>query len=165
VAYFVAAADAGELIALAWLLEEGSRKFYSAVADMQSAPDVAKLFLTLVMAEERHKETLRELYRELADTEAGPDFPEDLAIAQGADDQMEGNVRVSEALVWARGKEARDLLEFSMALETDSYDRYIKMSRSVPGERAKKVFTELVAEEKIHLSRMADLLDRSVTAG
>jgi rubrerythrin len=52
-----------------------------------------------------------------------------------------------------------DLLELSMSLETNSYDMYIKMSRTVPEEKAKKVFTQLVAEEKEHLARMAELLD------
>ena len=52
-----------------------------------------------------------------------------------------------------------------MALETDSYDLYIKMSRTVPGENAKKVFAQLVAEEKEHLARMAELLDRGVAGG
>jgi rubrerythrin len=47
-----------------------------------------------------------------------------------------------------------------MALETDSYDRYIQMSRTVPGENAKKVFVQLVAEEKEHLARMAELWTR-----
>jgi rubrerythrin len=165
VAFFTPAADAGELIALAWLLEEGSRKFYSAVADMQRSPEAARLFFTLVKAEEHHKEMLWALYREIAGTEPGPDFPRNLAVAQGADDRMEGNVGVSEALAWAKGKGAQDLLEVSMALETDSYDRYIKMGMSVPGEKAQKVLTKLVAEEKEHLSRMAELLDRSVTGG
>ncbi len=161
-AFFTPASDAGELIALAWLLEEGSRKFYSAVADMQKSPEATRLFLTLVESEEHHKEALRAFYRDIADTEPGPDFPRNMPIAQGTDDRMEGNVGVSEVLAWAKGKEVRDLLELSMALETDSYDRYIKMGRRVPGERAQKIFAHLVAEEKEHLSRMAELLDRIV---
>jgi rubrerythrin len=164
-AFFTPANDPDELIALAWLLEDGSRKFYSAVASMQRSPESAQLFLALVEAEDHHKEMLRSLYREVAGKEPGSDFPRNMPIAQGADDRMEGNVGVSEVLAWANGKEARDLLELSMALETDSYDRYIKMSRRVPGEKAKKVFAHLVAEEKDHLSRMAELLDRIVQRG
>ncbi len=163
-AFFTPAADAGELIALAWLLEDGSRKFYSAIADMQKLPEAAQLFRTLVQAEEHHKETLQALYREVAG-EPGPDFPRNLAVAQGTDDRMEGNVGVSEALGWAKGKEAHEVLELSMALETDSYDRYIKVGRSVPDEKAQKALRQLVAEEKEHLSRIAELLDRSLMRG
>jgi len=160
--FFSAAAGVDELIALAWLLEDGSRKFYLAAAQMKSAPEAAGLFSSLVKAEESHQGTLQVLYREILGREPGPDFPGGLPVAQGIDDRMEGNVKVSEALAWAQGKETRDLLELSMALEIDSYDRYIKMSRTVPGENAKKVFARLVSEEKEHLARMADLLDRSV---
>lgn len=163
--FFTAAADEGELVILAWLLEEGSRKFYSAVARMQTASEAAGLFSSLVKAEEHHQGMLQALYREITGREPGPDFPGGSPIAQGAADRMEGNVSVSEALAWADGKETRDLLELSMALETDSYDLYIKMSRTVPGENAKKVFARLVVEEKEHLARMAELLDKSVSEG
>lgn len=163
--FFTLAADAGELIALAWLLEEGSRKFYAAVAQMQTAPEAAGLFSSLVKAEEHHKEALQALYREITGREPDPDFPGGLPVAQGAEDRMEGNMNVSEALAWAKGKETRDLLELSLSLETDSYDLYIKMGRTVPGENAQKVFARLVAEEKEHLARMAELLDRSVAEG
>ena len=162
--FFTAAADADELIAMAWLLEEGTRKFYSAVAQMHSAPEAAGLFRSLVKAEELHKGTLEKLYRDMTGREPSPDFPRGMPFAQVPEDRMEGNVSVSGALAWAQGKETRDLLELSMALETDSYDLYIKMSRSVPGENAKKVFARLVVEEKEHLARMAELLDRSVAA-
>jgi rubrerythrin len=154
------------LIALAWLIEEGTRKFYFSISSqMPAASEAAGLFSSLANAEERHKGTLEALYREILGREPGPGFPAGLPVAQGIDDLMEGNVKVSEALAWVRGKETRDLLELSMALEIDSYDRYIKMSRTVPGEQAKKVFERLVAEEKEHLARMADLLDRSVAGG
>lgn len=163
--FFTAAAGVDEMIALAWLVEEGSIKFYSAVAQMQSAPEAAGLFSFLVKAEEHHQGALEALYREMLGREPDTDFPRGLSVAQGADDRMEGNVNVSEALAWAQGKETRDLLELSMALEINSYDRYVKMSRTVPGENAKKVFARLVAEEKEHLARMADLLDGSVAEG
>lgn len=163
--FFTAAADTGELIALAWLLEEGSRAFYAAITSIQSAPEAADLFGALVTAEERHKSSLLEVYRETTGRDPGPDFPRSLPIAQGAGDRMEGNVHVSEALAWTSGKGTRDILELSMALETDSYDLYIKMGRTVPEEKARKVFSRLVAEEKEHLARMAALLDRSLPEG
>ena len=158
-AFFTTAADAGELIALAWLLEDGSRKFYAAAAQMQSTPEAAGLFSSLVKAEEHHKDALLALYSSVTGKEADPDFPKGLAVAHDGEDRMEGSVKVSEALAWAKDKGTRDLLELSMALETDSYDLYIKMSRTVPGENAGKVFMQLIAGEKDHLARMAELLD------
>lgn len=166
-AFFSSAADAGELIGLAWLLEDGSRNFYDAVASMQSAPETARLFRSLAAAEEHHKESLRTLYRSVTSKEPDSAFPQGLAVATSDDGRMEGNVRVAEALGWAKGRSEQELLELSMALETDSYDLYIKMGRTVPGEAARTVFARLIDEEKEHLARMAELLDRVVerTAG
>lgn len=162
IAFFTAAADAGDLIALAWLLEEGSRQFYEALSEMQPEPDAAALFGGLVMAEEHHKETLLSLFRDVAGREPGPDFPKSMPVAEGAGNRMEGNLSVDEALSWAKGRSLPELLELGMALETDSFDLYIKMSRTVTGDGAQKVFAGLVAEEKEHLARMADLLDRTI---
>ncbi|MGC2062896.1 MAG: ferritin family protein [Thermodesulfovibrionales bacterium] len=161
-AFFTGAADAGELIALAWLLEEGSRKFYTEVADIHSEPGSAGLFDDLVKAEEHHKGTLQSLFRDVTGREPGPDFPLGMPVAKEPGTRMEGNVAVAEALAWAKDRTLQDLLELCMALETDSYDLYIKMSRTVPGEQAQEVFTRLAAEEKEHLARMAKLLDHGL---
>jgi rubrerythrin len=89
-------------------------------------------------------------------------FPQDLVQAGAGEDRMEGAVKVSEALTWAKDRDPRDILDLSLALETDAYDLYIKMSRAVADERAQQVFDHLVREEKEHLARMAALLDRLV---
>jgi len=149
-----------ELIALAWTLEEGSRRFYASLAGTLADNEAAKLFKDLVTAEEHHKASLLGLYRGIASAEPAPDFPRGVIAAD--EDRMEGGVKVSEALEWAKGRDSRPLLELSMALETDSYDLYIKMGRRVEGEKAKAVFARLVEEEKGHLGRMAALLDRDL---
>ena len=155
-AFFTVDSQPEELIALAWVLEEGSRKFYASVAGTRADSEAAKLFTELAAAEDHHKASLLGLYRDIANAEPGPDFPRGIISAE--EDRMEGGVKVREALAWAEGRDTRALLELSMALETDSYDLYIKMGRRVPGEKAKRVFDHLVEEEKQHLSRMAALL-------
>ena len=157
-AFFKAGSLPGELIALAWVLEEGSRRFYASVAGTLADSEAAKLFADLAAAEEHHKSTLLGLYRDAANKEPALDFPRD--VIEADEDRMEGGVKVSETLEWAKGRDGRDLLDMSMARETDSYDLYIKMGRRVAGEKAKQVFGRLVEEEKGHLIRMASLLDR-----
>jgi rubrerythrin len=75
---------------------------------------------------------------------------------------MEGGMRISEALNWADGKGIKDILDFSIALETNSYDLYLKMERSIEGQGTKKIFTELAGEEKKHLDQLASLLNEKV---
>lgn len=159
-AFFTMGSRSEELIALAWALEEGSRKFYASVAGTLADSEATKLFTDLAAAEEHHKSTLLGLYHDFANAEPGADFPRGIIAAD--EDRMEGGVKVSEALEWAKGRDSRDLLEMSMALETDSYDLYIRIGRRVEGAKAKKVFDRLVEEEKQHLGRMAALLDRKL---
>jgi rubrerythrin len=159
-AFFTVGSRPEELVALAWVLEEGSRRFYSTVANTLADGEAAKLFVDLAAAEEHHKAALLGLYRDFANAEPGPDFPRGVIAAD--EDRMEGGVKVSEALEWAKGRDGRDLLEMSMAHETDSYDLYIKMGRRIEGAKAKGVFDRLVEEEKEHLARMAALLDRKL---
>ncbi len=150
-AVFSGKATVEELTAAAWALEEGSRRFYAAVAEKLEDADARKLFQDLVKAEDRHKASLKALYRDLAG--------EDLAPPQ-AGDVMEGGVPVSDALAWAGGREAAEVLDLALSLEMSSYDLYIKMGRIAPDGKPKEVFRHLVAEERQHLERMADLLDR-----
>lgn len=153
--FFTPAASAEELIALAWLLEEGSREFYAAQAAASKDGRVSRLFHDLVDAEQHHKTSLEGLFREL--TGRAPEFPAGGLAPDGP--RMEGAVKVNEALAWAEGKEGRAVLELSMELEADSYDLYIKMGRHAAGDKGKKVFELLIREEKEHLARMAAVMD------
>jgi rubrerythrin len=157
--FFPADATAEELIAFAWILEEGARKFYSAISEMPESPEAAKLFTDLVAAEEHHKESLRGLYIEMKGSDAGPEFPGGLLQSESSEDRMEGGKMLSEVMSWVAGKNTREALDLAMALETDSYDLYIKMGRKVPDTGAHKVFDMLIAEERGHLNRMAQLMD------
>ncbi len=155
-AYFSPASGAAELISLSWALEEGNRAFYEGIAREAEDEEDAALFRSLVLAEERHKESLRGLHARIAGEEA------DLAPPEGieAGGMMEGGIPVGEALAWARGKESREVVELAVAMEANALDRYIKMGRSVADEPSRKVFEALAAEERAHLGRMTSLLDR-----
>jgi sulfur-carrier protein adenylyltransferase/sulfurtransferase len=162
VAFFTLAARADELIALAWLLEEGSRRFYEEAQRSLADSDVQTSLSGLVSAEEHHKASLENLYQTLTGSLPGKDFPSSLLPAETPGDHMEGGVRVSEALTWIKGKSIQDFLELAMSLETASYDLYIKMERRIVGENSKKVFSVLSGEEKKHVESLASLLDRKM---
>ena len=161
-AFFDTTADPRELIALAWLLEDGSGRFYAGVSSFIHDQDASDLFMNLSGAENRHMASLVNLYREFTgkDPEAG--FRDILTADDAKQDVMEGNMNVSEALKWAKGQDKKNILELSMALETNSYDLYIKMGRSFSEEKSRKVFDVLVSEEKSHLDKLADLLEKNL---
>jgi len=161
-AYFTAAGKPEEFIALAWMLEEGSRRFYAAVPALVADEEAKKLFRDLTTAEEHHKAALFSLYKTFTGEEPGKDFPGSIIPAETTGDIMEGGMHVSEALKWVKGKNLEAIFELAMALETNSYDLYIKMRRLMKDVKARQVFDHLSKEEKKHLKLLAELFERKV---
>jgi rubrerythrin len=157
-AYFSPATSTEEQIALAWMLEDGNRRFYSDITGLLSDKEAQKLFSDLATAEEHHKSSLLSIYLEITGKQEDSDFPASVIGENQDKDIMEGGMSVSDALKWASGKELRDILELSMSLETNAYDLYIKMSREAGDDNSKKVFSSLAEEERQHLNRLSSLL-------
>ena len=161
-AYFLPAGKPEELVALAWLLEDGSRKFYTEMGKRPEDPAVKALYRGLMADEEKHQEFLFRIYQETAGPKADPGFPGSVISGEPAEAFMEGGMRVNEALEWTKEKDLLDILELSVALEVNSSDLYIKMERKVGDEKAKKTFQVLAEEEKEHLSRVSSAFERSL---
>jgi len=161
-AHFVPARQPEELIALAWLLEEGSRKFYGEMAGKAEDPQAQKVFQTLAAAEERHKKILLDTYLEAAKIPSDPKFPRSVMADLPAEDYMEGGIKLTEALKWAKGESLKEILEFSISLEVNAQDLYLKMERAVKEPPALKIFRGLSEEEKAHLDRLTQLLEKNL---
>jgi rubrerythrin len=159
-AYFPENSSASDRIALAWLLEEGNRRFYHELPELLHDGGEGELFRNLDIAEQNHQQALAALYEKVTQTEFSLQRHQPLLPAQG-EDVMEGGIPVKEALAWAGGRKAGEILEFAIALETNSYDLYIKMGRRVNDEQSKTVFEMLSREEKNHLDRLVLQLDRT----
>ncbi len=155
-AYFSSDEGTETLIALAWALEEGSRRFYNGLAGSMTDVEGKVLFTELITAEERHKASLLALYHGTG----GSGTLEQLIPGGAAGDVMEGGVSVNEALEWTTGRDVADILDLSIALESNAYDLYIKMERTVKDDHAKGVFSMLAEEEKHHLDRMTSLIGK-----
>jgi len=162
ITYFTSAGKPEEFIALAWMLEEGSRRFYAEIPALVPDEGTKKLFRYLTTAEEHHKASLVKLYKTFAGEEPGQGFPGSIIPAEATGDIMEGGMRVSEALKWVKDKDSEAIFELSMALETNSYDLYIKMSRQMKDDKSRQVFDQLSKEEKKHLQLLAELFERKI---
>ncbi|RJQ47257.1 MAG: hypothetical protein C4538_05430 [Nitrospiraceae bacterium] len=148
---------AEEFIALAWSLEDGTAQFYATVKDMLLDAAAKKVFDSLVRAEEMHKSNLLEAYRLI---KGSNNWTEE--ARQGTlSGIMESGISVSEAIAWVKQPERQpqDILEFSMQLETNSLDLYMKISRETENEGMRKIFNMLIDEEKKHLLRLGNLLN------
>jgi rubrerythrin len=161
-AYFSPATKPEELIALAWLLEDGSRKFYSELAAEMKDQEAKNLFKDLYAAEEHHQASLLKLYKEFSGLSSTPGFPGSVISLEKEGDVMEGGLRLSEVLSWAKGKTVTEILELSISSETNAYDLYVKMERQMKEQRFAQVFHVLSGEEKQHLERLSSLLERKI---
>jgi rubrerythrin len=157
-AYFEPAKKPEELIALAWILEEGSCKFYEETGIKEKSPGTFALFQELWSDEEKHKSSLFNVYHRLAGIYSDPGFPRSLVFLEPGDDYLEGGIGLKEALEWSLGKDLNDILEFSISLEVNAIDLYIKMERRVEGKEAKEVFLALSNQERNHLKRLSAAL-------
>ena len=160
IAYFSAATKPEEMVAVAWFLENGSRRFYIELGHIMNDEKISDLFAELASAEERHEATLLDLYREFVGEKPNDGFPKSVISVEKEDDVMEGGMRVTEALRWAKNKNISEILELSIALETNSYDLYLNMERRLQGQPSLKVFRVLSGEEKQHLERLSALLEK-----
>jgi len=141
---------------LAMMLEEGSRRFYSSMADAASNPSVKVLFDELVLAETHHQEKLLNFCRRLSAKDPTSPLPQ-----SDYPDLMEGGIPLTEGLQWSKGKSATEILQFSMALETNACDLYLRMiTRMKEDPESTALFEHLAGEEQLHLKRMAKLLEK-----
>lgn len=159
-AYFEPVKKTEELIALAWLLEEGSRKFYAEMTRREKDQEAVGLFSELLADEEVHKTSLFKIHQTLSGQKPDPGFPRSLITIEPGIEYLEGGMLLSEALEWVRGKEVRETLDLSISLEVNAVDLYIKMERKVKEKEARQVFQALSNQERNHLKRLSSLLEK-----
>jgi sulfur-carrier protein adenylyltransferase/sulfurtransferase len=158
--YFSGASTPQELISLAWMLEEGSRRFYDGVVPLLDNQESVSLFRSLVTAEEHHKSVLESLYRTVMGRDREEGFPRATLRSEPAEEYMEGGIAVREGLEWARGRSAKDVIELSITLEANAYDLYLKMELTMTDEASQRVFQSLSREEKSHLERLVEIFEK-----
>lgn len=161
-AYFDQSEKPDELLALAWILEDGSRKFYRALRSLFDDREAQDLFDMLIVAEEHHKQTLMTLYRQIINKEPGSGFPYDVVPTDNLGDVMEGGMSIREGIEWVKQHGLNSALELSISLEITAYDLYTKMMHLLADEKSKLVFSTLIKEEKQHLEKLATLLEKKV---
>ncbi len=161
--YFPPGTKPEELVALAWLLEDGSGKFYSEISKVIADREAVNLFQKLAFDEEDHKKSLFKIYEEISTLESDPGFPGSLVAIEPGETYMEGGVRLEDALGWVKEKSVRDIFELSIALEVNSQDLYLRMEHRVGDEKGKKVFEVLAENEKNHLERLNSLFEKRLS--
>jgi rhodanese-related sulfurtransferase/rubrerythrin len=159
-AWFAPAADLKQTVALAYILEDGTREFYTRLGRLLSH-DEGALFAEMAAAEAGHCDALKELYRDLSGDEEAHGFPYSVLDQTPGAHVVEGGMFLEDAIAWARGKGAWEMLEFSAAMEANAYDIYLHAAREADDEGTRQVFDLLCGAEKAHLDEVSARLAAS----
>jgi len=147
----------GEMIVLAYGMEEALRRFYLYFGQQRAEGRLTELFKTLSGVEEKHQALLREAWLGLM-----PSSREADQLAATASSQvLEGGFKFDE---FVRENEPRlnsetEILELTLMLETQALDLYLRFAAKVGEGDTKKILYRLGDEEKGHLAALSRLLD------
>lgn len=142
----------------AYLMEKGTRIFYSSAAAKAVNPKAGKMFLELSEWEEKHMEFIQYLYQA---------FEDDRDIENFKDFSERTDAPVAESGVPVKELEAKietydfddDEAAMKIALETEgkAYNLYRKLSEQAPDSNTKVVFKEMMEQELKHIDYLKKL--------
>ncbi|HSH71308.1 MAG TPA: ferritin family protein [Deferrisomatales bacterium] len=142
------------LFAVAYRLEEATRRFYQRIARETATPGVRELADALSRGEETHQERIRELCRdtcgEAAATQALGSGPPSAVLEDGS-----SPAERLERLLPADATPAA-VLDLAMALEVDALDLYLRFTHHFRQPSVRNALFALAREEQCHLKRLGD---------
>lgn len=149
--------DRREALLVAHGLEDGLRRFYEALAPRAQDPAAEGLCRQLAQIEQRHQETIWELYQ----AEPGAELGRAEFARRAAGAVMEGGESVEEAVArrLARGFTTAEILSEAMGIEAQSLDLYLRLAERLREARAREALLQLAQEEKAHLETLGKLLE------
>jgi len=150
-----------ELLAVSWLITDGTSRFLLGVKEKVSGSGLHDLIDRLLAVKTEQKAAILELFRNITGEEAPDDFPHSI-ISTPPEDVMAGCIRVKQALEWAEGRSLVDIVEVLLSLEANTLDLYLKLARSAQDLGIKNAFHLLSEQETKNLQAAASLLDKNL---
>jgi len=149
-----------DIIAVACRMEVNLGKFYEAQAAEAEDEETKATLTKLAGFEEKHKNWLLIIYRQLTGQELDPSFLTD-SLADG-DKPLEGGLTADEFMElnqpWL--DEPTSVVETGMMFETQALDLYMRYVDKVKDAESRDLLMKLANEEKAHLKALATLLER-----
>ena len=150
-----------QLIAMAWYMEDGSKRYFDKVMEVSPSKDVRDALASLANHKSAHKQTLQKLHEKISGKSAKDNFPADV-LDKPPKVVMSGCVSVPDAVNWSKDKTVSEILDLMMALEANTFDLYLKLGRQVASERARSTFMELAEEEARHLEQLTSIFEKTL---
>lgn len=150
--------DAPELLTMAWAFETGTLAFLRSLEGSASG-DEKWLLDRLIQEKETARETLKTCCSEVKGI-APERFDE--CAGPHCEGVMVGCIKVEDAIKWAQGKSATEMLEFLVSMSASAYDYYLKLARVSEREDVRTVFAALAKRERENIVLAAKGLERVV---
>jgi rubrerythrin len=151
-----------QVIALAYGMEEATRAFYARAAAETASDELKDLLTKMAAIEEKHKQRLFDLRKSLDPAAVDRQAFEDSTrseVMEGGLDPEDFYQRLKPVL-----NSTPDVLNIAMMLEAQGLDLYLRYAREISAEDSQKIFYEIAEEEKGHLNRLAELLEKTTSA-
>lgn len=147
-----------ETLIIAYALESGLRDFYLSMIERVTADDVASLFRKLSDVEQIHQDRVLEEYLRITGEEMDRETFESKRVA-GA---VEGGRTTDEYMerVEADWSTPSAIVDLAMSIEAQALDLYTRAANRSRDERGQRALKRLAEEERTHLERLAEWMDR-----
>ncbi|HDH05788.1 MAG TPA: hypothetical protein ENH01_08755 [Nitrospirae bacterium] len=142
----------------AFLMEEGTRVFYSEAAEKAINPDAGKMFKTLSEWERKHMDFLQFLYQSVNGDRETKSFEEF---------KNKTEAPVTEAGIAVKDLESKiekysvtdemGTLTLAMEIEGKAYNLYLKLSRQAADTNTQVLFKEMMEQEAMHIGYLKEL--------
>jgi len=150
-----------EVILKAYAMENSLQQFYVQRADMAETLERIELFMELAGFEDRHKDTLFNLYTKLIGEETDRELFESIAF-DSVGFTAEGGIEIQEFLD-DHGEAFDDdhgVLQLATMVEAQALDYYLRCAARAEIPETQSVLQLLAREEKAHLKLLGRFMDK-----
>ncbi len=142
----------------AYLMEKGTKEFYSNAAEKAMSPEAKKVFTELSGWEEQHMGFIQFLYQSILDNRDIKTFEEfrskaDAPITESGIPVRELETRMEKH----KFMDDKDALNLALEIEGKAYNLYRKLSKDAPDTNAKVIFKEMMEQEAKHIDYLKRL--------
>ncbi len=150
-----------EIVLKAYAMENSLQEFYVKRADMAETPERIELFMELAGFEDRHKDTLYNLYSRIVDDLIPRKMFEEVAF-ESVEIAAEGGVEIQEFLDEYGDAFDSDqgVLQFATMIEAQALDYYLRCAMRASDVETVKMLQLLAREEKAHLKLLGKFMDK-----
>lgn len=149
--------SAGDVLKVAYSLEQGLHRFYLDMEKKVSNPAVKDLFVKLSEIEVKHQMSIYLAYNDVTGEDLGKDRFEKMVETKA----LEGGLSTREYLDLFRPDldSETDVISLAMSIEAQALDLYQRVAFKIKDPDSQAIINQIANEEKSHLASLGKLMD------